>query len=368
VPAGKTGKKGSNPKPYQNVDATWIETRVKDLSVPPVECQVLDLTNLLDEVRGVRGANAFGLIVPKSKFLTSHVTSRGVSRIRQGKECRPYFTVADDDRTGAIAHEASTSDLSLTSIEWAMNKHQTKFGTSRMEEEPLQFLAKMRLVEQSPCGNGGVASWRVKLAALILFGKEAAIRRIVPNLEAVVRCDGQNIRINRNLIESVRELIFADRSPILQSCPNISQGLLLELLMNAYIHRCWRTPAPIIVCIDHSLEIQNPGDLMPGLDVTNLLHCIPSYRNFLLAESSRYIGLCDKLGKGIGLVFESALKGGFEIPIFESTRNSFTVRLSLLRSDQFREFVRVRSASLTTSRVCPAPRTPKRFFLLREWR
>lgn len=335
--------------PYGNVNSAWIENRIKDQSVPPVDCEVFDLTDLLEQVRGVRGATAFGLIVPKSKFLTSHVTTRGVSRIRQGKECKPYFTAADDDRTRAMANEACESDLSVTSIEWAMGKHQSKFGVSRIDEDVLQFVERMRLVERTHCTTVHGAKYRITLAALILFGKETALRRILPNLETVVSFGEDHIRIRRNLIESVRDLVFSDKSPIVQRCQNISQKTILELLMNAYIHRCWRTPGPIVVRITQLLEIQNPGELMPGLNVANLLHCVPSYRNFLLAESSRYVGLCDKLGKGIGLVFESVLKGGLDIPIFESGDNSFTVRISLGRSDHFREFVRIRSASLVST-------------------
>jgi predicted HTH transcriptional regulator len=183
---------------------------------------------------------------------------------------------------------------------------------------------------------------------VILFGKDSALSRVLPNFETVIISETDQAAVRRNVVESVRELVLSEKSVLRQRCHGVSQEMLIELLMNAYIHRCWRTPAPVMIRFGQSLEIQNPGELMPGLHVSNLLHCVPSYRNFLLAESSRYIGLCDKLGKGIGLVFESALKGGLDIPIFESGNNSFTARLSLGKSDHFREFVRLRSASLSS--------------------
>jgi predicted HTH transcriptional regulator len=247
-----------------------------------------------------------------------------------------------------VANEVSGDDLSLTSIQWAVGRHQKKFGASRGEEDPFEFLARMGLVERQHCGTRDAGQYRVTLAALILFGKEAALSRVLSNCETVVSSEGGHVRIRRNVVESIRELVYSEKSPIRQRCQQVSQEMLLELLMNAYIHRCWRTPGPIMIRVDQFLEIQNPGDLMPGLHVANLLHCVPSYRNFLLAESSRYAGLCDKLGKGIGMVFDSALKGGLDIPIFESENNSFTARLSLVRSDDFREFVRARSSSLSS--------------------
>jgi predicted HTH transcriptional regulator len=76
--------------------------------------------------------------------------------------------------------------------------------------------------------------------------------------------------------------------------------------------------------------------------------CIPAYRNFLLDEGARFIGLCDKIGKGIDIVFESVLAGGFDFPVFESGDNRFCARIFLAHSEEFGEFVRRRSASLTS--------------------
>lgn len=347
---GVEGKKATFSKcPHPNVSAAWIETRIKNQSYTPVECEAFDLTGLLSDVLGRPSGNAYGLVIPKKTFLTSHVTSRGISKIRTGKECKPYFTTADDDRTRAIVHEASTNDLSQESMKWAISRHQKKFGVPTQDEDPFHFLARMRLIVPPREGFQDTRQYLVSLAALLLFGKEKALQQHVnPNAETIVSFGAEHVRVARNVVESVRDLVIAEKSPLKQRCSNVPQEMLLELLMNAYIHRCWRTPGPIMIRIGDLLEIQSPGELMPGLNVTNLLHCIPSYRNFLLAESCRHIGLCDKLGKGIGLIFDSALKGGLDIPIFESASNAFTARLSLVRSDNFREFVRVRASSLSS--------------------
>jgi hypothetical protein len=45
-----------------------------------------------------------------------------------------------------------------------------------------------------------------------------------------------------------------------------------------------------------SLEIENPGDLVPGLQANNLIYCVPAYRNFLLAEGMRFAGFADNTG------------------------------------------------------------------------
>jgi len=98
---------------------------------------------------------------------------------------------------------------------------------------------------------------------------------------------------------------------------------------------------------DNALEIESPGELPVGIHVDNLIHCVPVYRNFLLAEGARYLGLCDKIGKGIDLVYRTVLESGFGFPSFESREDRVTARVPTGDSREFREFVRKRSQALT---------------------
>jgi ATP-dependent DNA helicase RecG len=94
------------------------------------------------------------------------------------------------------------------------------------------------------------------------------------------------------------------------------------------------------------LEIENPGALCTGLSADSLLYCTPVYRNFLLAEGARYLGLCDKVGRGMDAIFESVLRNGLGFPMFESGENHFTTRISVAGSSEFQEFLRRRSQAL----------------------
>jgi predicted HTH transcriptional regulator len=220
VLGGISGKKASfSACPYPNVNCDWIEARVKDNSVPSVECEVVDLSELLADIRGTHGANLFGLVVPQSRFLGTHVTTKGISKIRVGKECKPYFTTADDDRTRAFVRGVSAADLSTTSIQWAMAQHQKKFKTGDVFEEPLEFLARARLVEPVNCG--GAKEYKVTLAAVIMFGKEITISRVLPFFETVISLGpSSHLRVRRNVIESIRDLVISERSPV-KSHPSV---------------------------------------------------------------------------------------------------------------------------------------------------
>ena len=263
--------------PFRNVTAAWLETRIKDQTIPPVECEVHDLTALLAEVRGASGANAFGIVIPKTRHLCAHVTTAGISKIRVGKDCRPYFTTADDDRTRAIAHDASLEDLSLTSINWAIDRYRTTFGMRDSPLEPIEFLARANLVERCLMDGERYPRYRVSLAALILFGKQTALARFLPFFETVFDFCGQHRTIRRNVVESVQELVLSSQFGITALCPQLPVETVREILVNAYIHRCWRTAAPVMITLTASeIEIGNPGDLLPGLNPGNLLHCVPA--------------------------------------------------------------------------------------------
>ena len=70
-----------------------------------------------------------------------------------------------------------------------------------------------------------------------------------------------------------------------------------ELLLNAIVHRDYTNPTDVIVKIfDNSIEITNPGRLMGGLTVENLLtnNYISKHRNKLLTEAFYLTGDIEK--------------------------------------------------------------------------
>lgn len=214
--------------------------------------------------------------------------------------------------------------------------------------DPLAFLAQGRLVEPFLPDEEIQPGFHVPLATLLLFGKEAPLSEHVPFFETVIVTDQQTRRLRKNVVESVREISGGANSILNCTCPQVSHEAFQELLVNAYIHRCYRTAAPVVITIEGSqIEFQNPGELPAGLHVENLIHCVPVYRDLLMADGARFVGLCDKIGSGMDVVFKSVLEGGFDFPRFESVDNHFTATISFQRSAEFSEFVRRRSQSLS---------------------
>ncbi len=330
-----------SPCPHSCVTVEWLVQRIHDLTMPPVENSVADISRLVQDITGTQRANAFLVSVPKSKRFSGHVTVKGISKVRSGKECKPFYSV-EDDRTSAPIQSLTVSDLSTESIKWAVERHSSKFGISQNQwEGQASFLAHLGIVERYSPLDTEDASYRVLLAGLLLFGKQAILERYANMFETVVITEKGNVRLRRNIVESYRELCLTKNSLLPSLCPTVPIQSIQELLVNAYVHRSYRLNGPVTVRVSpSSVEVESPGELPVGIHAENLIHCIPVYRNFLLAEGARYLGLCDRVGRGIDLVYESILRNGFGFPSFESADDRFTARIPFEGSPEFHEYVK----------------------------
>lgn len=336
-----------SPCPHPNVNRSWLTSAVHNLTKPPVECSAHDVSDLLAEALGIGGNSLFILRVPRTRHISGHVNHKGVSKIRVGKECQPQF-VAEDDRTRAAVPELTVDDLLADSVDWAMGHHRAHFRKTTQWTDRSEFLAQAGLLEPYLLDEEHFPRFRVSLACLLLFGKSHALARHCPSFETLVLTNAEPVRLRKNIVESVRELCFGEGATLCSLVPGVPNEVIKELVVNAYAHRCYRTPSPVVIRVSQDgFEIQNPGELLTGLTVGNLIYGIPVYRNMLLADGTRFVGLCDKLGQGIDVVYRDVLSSGLGFPEFESGGNLFTARISLTKNAKFKEFIRKRSGLLS---------------------
>jgi ATP-dependent DNA helicase RecG len=332
--------------PYPTVTTHWLQQSVHNLTRPPVDCTPHDVSGLLTDVVGTGGANLYLVRVPRTRCISGH-THKSIAKIRVGKQCQAQF-LAEDDRTSVMLTQISAEDLAVGAIDWGMAQHQRSFNNATSWTDRNEFLAQARLVDQHPPEEDYRPQTLPSYASLLLFGKVAAIERHAPFFETIVMTEGQHLSIRKNLIDSVRELCISESSVLRTRLPWIPAEVLKELIVNAYIHRCYRTPSPVIIEIAQwGVEIRSPGELLTGLNINNLIHGVPIYRNLLLADGARFVGLCDKIGQGIDLIFKGVLASGLGFPEFESGNNLFIARIPREGSSQFKEFLRKRSQTLS---------------------
>ncbi|WP_164123055.1 ATP-binding protein [Sphingobacterium sp. xlx-130] len=194
---------------------------------------------------------------------------------------------------------------------------------------------------------------RLTYAGLLLFGKRAAHRRLLPMVRVdYVRVPGNEwmedpenrfttIDMRGSLLEMVQRVFsqITDDLPKgfvlpegeLQAESNgLPTRVLREAIVNALIHRTYRENQPIqIIRYGNRIEIKNPGFSLKPED--HLGEPGSKNRNPYVAAVFHETNLAETKGSGIRTMRALMEKANLMLPTFESDhgRNQFTVRLLL---------------------------------------
>jgi len=335
------------PCPYPAITSDWFRMRIRDLTRPPVPCQVLRLSEPPFSLRGNPAADLFVIQIERKKHASGHRTSQGVSFVRTNTECRPEYYTERDDFSELLAEHLGKNALNSDTIVNAAHHRESRFPDVRqLGNRPWDHLSDMDLLRRLTRESAAPSSRVPTVAALLLFGTEKAIHAELPNAETVFADEtSQNNPLTSsrtlNIIESVGCYLPQIKSHLRKMEVEVPEEVISELLFNAYIHRCYRTAGAVHISLrSDEIEIQNPGGLLGSLTVENLLHATPIYRNLLLAEAARQYGYCDKAGTGINRVYFQSLAHGLDFPVMESTLDSFSVTIRTKRDKAFAMFIR----------------------------
>lgn len=184
----------------------------------------------------------------------------------------------------------------------------------------------------------------IRAGALLLFGREAALRRLIPTHEVAFQVlDGPRAVVNdffrRPLPWVVEELVGRFRARVSEEevlvgavrvgVPSYPETAFREALANALVHRDYQRLGAIHVQwhTDH-LALSNPGGFPRGVTLENLLIAAPHPRNPLLADAFKRAGIVERTGRGVDVLFEAALRTGRGAPDYSrSTRDDVVVVL-----------------------------------------
>ena len=197
---------------------------------------------------------------------------------------------------------------------------------SLLELPDLELAKALGVVE----ANGSVRG--VKLAALLLFGKDDALRRFVPNNEAAFQLlRGLDVEVNDffrwpllRVMEEIEARVRArNREQELMvgllrvGVPDYSERALREALANALIHRDYqRLGAVHFQWHPDRIEISSPGGFPEGVRLDNLLVTAPRPRNPLLADAFKRAGIVERTARGIDTIFYEQLRNGRPAPSY----------------------------------------------------
>lgn len=187
-------------------------------------------------------------------------------------------------------------------------------------------------------------SGALTVGALLLFGREEAIRRRLPAYEAGFQeLAGYEVRTNEiGPVPLLRAMVeMSDRVKARNPEEEIEVGLLRvplpryadaavrELIANALVHRDYTAQGVALVEISNAgLTVSNPGGFPEGIGASNLLAAPPRPRNPALADAFKRAGLVERTGRGVNRAFMSQLQLGRPAPDYSlSNTNSVVVRL-----------------------------------------
>ncbi|MCY1292544.1 hypothetical protein D9M69_428870 [compost metagenome] len=195
------------------------------------------------------------------------------------------------------------------------------------------------------------------LTGLLLVGREASLRQLVPTHEFAFQVLAQQaVRFNEfhryPLLKALEwlETNFRPYNPEEElqvglfrvPVPKVDLGAFREAVANALVHRDYHGRGAMHVRLeDDALVISNPGGLVEGVTLANLLVTEPRPRNPNLADAMKRIGVVERSGRGVDKIFRGLLKFGRPAPDYSFTNaQNVVVRLPTSEADlDFRRLV-----------------------------
>ncbi len=173
------------------------------------------------------------------------------------------------------------------------------------------------------------------LTGLLLVGRESALQQWVPTHEFAFQVLAQqSVKFNEfrryPLLKAVEwlETNFRPYNPEEElqvglfrvPVPMVDMGAFREAVANALIHRDFhRLGAVHIRLEDDALVVSNPGGLVDGVTLSNLLVTEPRPRNRSLADAMKRIGVVERSGRGVDTIYRGMLKFGRSAPDYTRT-------------------------------------------------
>lgn len=173
------------------------------------------------------------------------------------------------------------------------------------------------------------------LTGLLLVGREAVLHQRVATHELAFQVLAQQaVRFNEfrryPLLKALDwlETNFRPYNPEQElqvglfrvPVPLVDMAAFREAVANALIHRDYHRMGAVHVRLENeALVISNPGGLVEGVTLSNLLVTEPRPRNRALADAMKRIGVVERSGRGVDTIYRGMLKFGRPAPDYGRT-------------------------------------------------
>jgi len=322
---------GARPRHHDRTDPLRLQALIANRTRPSLSVRV--------EVLSLEGKDVVAIEVPTGRVPVGTTDGKYLRRAFGGDgkpACLPMHfhemqsLQADRgllDDSALVVPEARWEDLDPLEFERFRRfvRESQGRGDASLVELPDVELAKAL---GAVVANGEVR--HVRVAGLLLFGREAAIARFLPTHEVAFQVlAGLEVKVNDffrwPLLRVFDEFDGRFRARIQESelmvgmvrvgVPNYPLRALREALANALIHRDYtRLGAVHVQWYEDRIEVSNPGGFPLGVTPDNLLVASPHPRNPLLADGFKRAGIVERTARGIDTIFLAFLRAGLPLP------------------------------------------------------
>ncbi len=321
--------------------------------------EVYDATDphILIELEEVQDGGITLLAAHVPKGIPPHTTTAGEAWIRIEKSCVPLTgsTLArmiassgEVDLSAAPVEGSTPNDLDNAALEKARERLRSQPTLSRLAD-----MGDVPLLEALGLMVGG----ELNRAAILLFGKPAAMARVLPQHEIMLLRHTSRTRYDQRSdlrgalvreLDRIEEFLSSatslrtvqPRGFTQLEIPTISWEVAREAVLNAVAHRDYFLSQGIIVALHKDkVEITSPGGFLGGISPANILRHPPVHRNETLARSLRELGFTNRAGLGVDRIFEGLLRSGARPPTYRADEASVSVSLPLGGSDELAAWI-----------------------------
>lgn len=299
------------------------------------------------------------IAVPKGSAEVA--TSGGVYLRRRIKhdgtpECAPMLP---HDRASRTAH-FGLADASALPVAGATLADLDPLERERLRQSVQQYGGDRVLLELDDEALDGALGLTTRqsdgtraptLTGLLLVGREQALRDLVPTHEFAFQVLAREavgfnefrrfpllkaldwLETNFRPYNPEREIqVGLFRVPV----PRVDLGAFREAVANALVHRDYHRLGAVHVRLDdQGLTISNPGGLMDGVTLANLLTTEPRPRNRALADAMKRVGVVERSGRGVDKIYRGMLRFGRPEPDYRRTdAQNVVLRLATVDADE----------------------------------
>ncbi len=333
---------GARDRHRGRTDLRQLQALIANRTRPSLACRI--------EAVPLKEKHVIAIEVPISRVPIGTADGKYMRRALGGRgvpECVPFhfheMQALQADR-GILDYSA----LSLSEASWQdldpleFERFRRAIRESRGQgDAALLDLSDMELAKALGAVEANHSVTQVRVLALLLFGKEDALRRFLPTHEVAVQVLA-NTQVVMNdffrwpVLRTMEEVLSRFRARNREEeilvglqrvgIPLISERAFREALANACIHRDYtRLGAVHLHWHSDRIEISNPGGFPEGVRLDNLLVTPPRPRNPLLADACKRAGVVERTGRGIDTLFFEQLRNGRRAPSYQQSTQTDVV-------------------------------------------